>query len=67
LADNFLLKDAGVDFLILRTFFRLDEMLVALVAAKCMMPPGKLTCSAAHPLVQRRAPPALSSRKNVRG
>ena len=29
-----LLKDAGVDFLILETFFRLDEMLVALACAR---------------------------------
>ena len=40
-----LLKDAGVDFLILETFFRLDEMLAALDAANASGLPAVATLS----------------------
>jgi len=40
-----LLKDAGVDFLILETFFRLDEMLAALEAANASGLPAVATLS----------------------
>lgn len=40
-----LLKDAGVDFLILETFFRLDEMLAALAAANASGLPAVTTLS----------------------
>jgi betaine-homocysteine S-methyltransferase len=40
-----LLKDAGVDFLILETFFRLDEMLAALDAANAIGLPAVITLS----------------------
>ena len=47
-----LLKDAGVDFLILETFFRLDEMLAALEAANASALPAITTLSF-RPLVTR--------------
>src|SRR6185436_11385997 len=47
-----LLKDAGVDFLILETFFRLDEMLAALGAAKASGLPAVTTLSF-RPLITR--------------
>src|SRR3990172_7110200 len=40
-----LLKDAGVDFLVLETFFRLDEMLAALDAANASGLPAVATLS----------------------
>ena len=47
-----LLKDAGVDFLILETFFRLDEMLAALDAANASGLPAVATLSF-RPLISR--------------
>ena len=47
-----LLKDAGVDFLILETFFRLDEMLAALDAAHASGLPAVATLSF-RPLITR--------------
>ena len=47
-----LLKDAGVDFLILETFFRLDEMLAALDAANTNGLPAVATLSF-RPLITR--------------
>jgi methionine synthase I (cobalamin-dependent) len=47
-----LLKDAGVDFLILETFFRLDEMLAALDAANAGGLPAVATLSF-RPLITR--------------
>jgi betaine-homocysteine S-methyltransferase len=47
-----LLKDAGVDFLILETFFRLDEMLAALDAANASGLPAVTTLSF-RPLITR--------------
>jgi len=47
-----LLKDAGVDFLILETFFRLDEMLAALDGAKDSGLPAIATLSF-RPLITR--------------
>jgi len=47
-----LLEDAGVDFLILETFFRLDEMLAALDAAQASGLPAVATLSF-RPLVTR--------------
>jgi betaine-homocysteine S-methyltransferase len=47
-----LLKDAGVDFLILETFFRLDEMLAALDAANASRLPAVTTLSF-RPLISR--------------
>ena len=47
-----LLKDAGADFLILETFFRLDEMLAALDAAKASGLPAVATLSF-HPLITK--------------
>jgi|SRR5437867_2458085 len=47
-----LLKDAGVDFLILETFFRLDEMLAALDAANASGLPAVATLSF-RPLITR--------------
>src|SRR5436189_1406730 len=47
-----LLKEAGVDFLILETFFRLDEMLAALEAANASGLPAVATLSF-RPLITR--------------
>ena len=47
-----LLKDAGVDFLILETFFQLDEMLAALDAANASGLPAVATLSF-RPLISR--------------
>ena len=47
-----LLKDAGADFLILETFFRLDEMLAALEAANASGLPAVTTLSF-RPLITR--------------
>jgi betaine-homocysteine S-methyltransferase len=59
-----LLKEAGVDFLILETFFRLDEMLIALECARASSLPIVATMSF-RPLITKSSddhPPAACAR-----